>query len=158
MCHFYESAHHSHPLLPHQSGSLLSASPCMQPVTSTPLSICTVVTLISRPSFALSRSAPVCPPAVWPPAAAALLHINFLYNPFVVVILVFQDGMGKLHLNQDGIHLDGISEFFLPFYVNEIQSRRVSCSFWSGLLINTLVSAWGDPFKAADEPELISQC
>lgn len=42
--------------------------------------------------------------------------------------------MGKLHLDQDSIRLEGISEFFLPLYVNEIQSRRVSCSQWSILL------------------------
>ncbi|XP_029695747.1 zeta-sarcoglycan-like isoform X2 [Takifugu rubripes] len=32
-------------------------------------------------------------------------------------------GMGNLRLGQDGIRLEGISEFFLPLYVNEIQSR-----------------------------------
>lgn len=36
--------------------------------------------------------------------------------------------MGKLRLSQGGLHLEGISEFFLPLYVSEIQSRRVSCS------------------------------
>ncbi|CAB1418850.1 unnamed protein product [Pleuronectes platessa] len=36
------------------------------------------------------------------------------------------DGMGNLHLNQDGIRLEGISEFLLPLYVNEIQSRKLS--------------------------------
>lgn len=41
---------------------------------------------------------------------------------------MFQDGMGNLQLNQDGIRLEGISEFLLPLYVNEIQSRKVSCS------------------------------
>lgn len=41
-------------------------------------------------------------------------------------MVVFQDGMGNLHLTQDGIHLEGISEFFLPLYMNEIQSRKVS--------------------------------
>lgn len=55
---------------------------------------------------------------------------------------LFQDGMGNLKLNQDGIRMEGISEFLLPLYVNEIQSRRVSCSLFSPasscLLINTL--------------------
>lgn len=40
----------------------------------------------------------------------------------------FQDGMGNLRLEQEGIRLEGISEFLLPLYVNEIRSRRVSCS------------------------------
>ena len=44
------------------------------------------------------------------------------------MVIVFQDGMGNLHLNQDGIRLEGISEFLLPLYVNEIQSRKVSFS------------------------------
>ncbi|KAA8582475.1 hypothetical protein FQN60_006146 [Etheostoma spectabile] len=39
---------------------------------------------------------------------------------------MFQDGMGNLQLKQDGIRLEGISEFLLPLYVNEIQSRRDS--------------------------------
>lgn len=43
-----------------------------------------------------------------------------------MAVVVFQDGMGNLRLSQDGIRLEGISEFFLPLYVNEIQSRRVS--------------------------------
>ncbi|XP_013889934.1 zeta-sarcoglycan [Austrofundulus limnaeus] len=36
------------------------------------------------------------------------------------------DGMGKLQLNQDGVNLEGVSEFQMPLYVNEIQSRRDS--------------------------------
>lgn len=36
--------------------------------------------------------------------------------------------MGNLRLEQEGIRLEGISEFLLPLYVNEIRSRRVSCS------------------------------
>lgn len=48
-----------------------------------------------------------------------------------MVIILFQDGMGNLQLNQEGIRLEGISEFFLPLYVNEIQSRKVSYSLWS---------------------------
>lgn len=47
-----------------------------------------------------------------------------------MVVIMFQDGMGNLQLKEDGIRLEGISEFFLPLYVNEIQSRRVSCSLW----------------------------
>jgi len=43
-----------------------------------------------------------------------------------MIMIHFQDGMGNLQLNEDGIHLAGVSEFQLPLYVNEIQSRRVS--------------------------------
>lgn len=42
-------------------------------------------------------------------------------------MFMLQDGMGSLQLKQDGIRLEGISEFLLPLYVNEIQSRRVNC-------------------------------
>lgn len=38
--------------------------------------------------------------------------------------------MGNLKLNQDGIRLEGIGEFLLPLYVNEIQSRGVSSSLF----------------------------
>lgn len=34
--------------------------------------------------------------------------------------------MGKLQLNQDQLHLEGVGEFQKPLYVNEIRSRRVS--------------------------------
>ena len=33
--------------------------------------------------------------------------------------------MGNLQLSQDGIRLEGFSEFLLPLYVKEIRSRRV---------------------------------
>ncbi|KAM7366227.1 hypothetical protein PAMP_015684 [Pampus punctatissimus] len=45
---------------------------------------------------------------------------------FLLGKVITSDGMGNLHLTQDGIRLEGISEFLLPFYVNEIQSRRDS--------------------------------
>lgn len=44
----------------------------------------------------------------------------------MMVLIIFQNGMGNLHLDQEGIHLDGISEFLLPLYVKQIQSRGVS--------------------------------
>lgn len=48
-----------------------------------------------------------------------------------MIMIMFQDGMGNLQLSQDGIRLEGISEFLLPVYVNEIQSRRVSFLYYS---------------------------
>ncbi|KAL0970506.1 hypothetical protein UPYG_G00242990 [Umbra pygmaea] len=33
------------------------------------------------------------------------------------------DGLGNLQLSQDGMRLEGVSDFILPLYVNEIQSR-----------------------------------
>ncbi|XP_044041077.1 zeta-sarcoglycan-like isoform X2 [Siniperca chuatsi] len=82
-------------------GSPQSASHCMQPVTLTPLNVCGIVTSMSCPTSSLSLSTAAHPPACL-------------------------DGMGNLQLKQDGIHLEGISEFLLPLYVNEIQSRSDS--------------------------------
>ncbi|MGH0146034.1 UNVERIFIED_CONTAM: hypothetical protein FKN15_041697, partial [Acipenser sinensis] len=36
------------------------------------------------------------------------------------------DGMGNLRVNKQGVRLEGISEFLLPLYVKEIQSRKDS--------------------------------
>lgn len=50
--------------------------------------------------------------------------VNLALTVWIIKVMNFSvDGMGKLHLNQDGIRLEGISEFLLPLYVNEIQSR-----------------------------------
>ncbi|KAG7243362.1 hypothetical protein INR49_011818 [Caranx melampygus] len=50
--------------------------------------------------------------------------VNLALTVWIIKVMNFSvDGMGKLHLNQDGIRLEGISEFPLPLYVNEIQSR-----------------------------------
>lgn len=39
-----------------------------------------------------------------------------------------QDGMGNLRVTKEGIRLEGVSEFLLPLYVKEINSRRVRFS------------------------------
>lgn len=39
--------------------------------------------------------------------------------------LSLQDGMGNLRVTKEGVRLEGVSEFLLPLYVKEIQSRRV---------------------------------
>lgn len=33
--------------------------------------------------------------------------------------------MGNLRVTKEGVRLEGVSEFLLPLYVKEIQSRRV---------------------------------
>ncbi|TKS68929.1 Zeta-sarcoglycan [Collichthys lucidus] len=35
-----------------------------------------------------------------------------------------EDGMGNLRVTKEGVRLEGVSEFLLPLYVKEIQSRR----------------------------------
>ncbi|TDG99781.1 hypothetical protein EPR50_G00197610 [Perca flavescens] len=53
--------------------------------------------------------------------------VNLALTVWIIKVMHFSvDGMGNLQLKQDGIRLDGISEFLLPLYVNEIQSRRDS--------------------------------
>ncbi|XP_070785858.1 zeta-sarcoglycan-like isoform X3 [Enoplosus armatus] len=53
--------------------------------------------------------------------------VNLALTVWIMKVMNFSvDGMGNLQLNQDGIRLEGISEFLLPLYVNEIQSRRDS--------------------------------
>ncbi|CAG5929257.1 unnamed protein product [Menidia menidia] len=50
--------------------------------------------------------------------------VNLALTVWIIKVMNFSvDGMGNLRLNQDGIHLEGVSEFLLPLYVNEIQSR-----------------------------------
>ncbi|XP_032400143.1 zeta-sarcoglycan isoform X1 [Etheostoma spectabile] len=53
--------------------------------------------------------------------------VNLALTVWIIKVMHFSvDGMGNLQLKQDGIRLEGISEFLLPLYVNEIQSRRDS--------------------------------
>ncbi|XP_054457465.1 zeta-sarcoglycan-like [Anoplopoma fimbria] len=53
--------------------------------------------------------------------------VNLALTVWIIKVMNFSvDGMGNLQLKQDGIRLEGISEFLLPLYVNEIQSRRDS--------------------------------
>ncbi|KAM4537440.1 zeta-sarcoglycan-like isoform 1-T3 [Odontesthes bonariensis] len=50
--------------------------------------------------------------------------VNLALTVWIIKVMNFSvDGMGNLQLNEDGIHLEGVSEFQLPLYVNEIQSR-----------------------------------
>ena len=77
-----------------------------------------------------------------------------------MVIILFQDGMGNLQLNQEGIRLEGVSEFILPLYVNEIQSRKVSLLPFVSSTTSTL--EWDDycfsfSFQASVWLVLISQ-
>ncbi|XP_061566442.1 zeta-sarcoglycan-like [Cololabis saira] len=56
-----------------------------------------------------------------------IIIVNLALTVWILKVMNFSvDGMGNLRLNQDGIHLDGVSEFLQPLYVNEIQSRRDS--------------------------------
>ncbi|XP_051284656.1 zeta-sarcoglycan-like isoform X1 [Dicentrarchus labrax] len=53
--------------------------------------------------------------------------VNLALTVWIIKVMNFSvGGMGNLQLSEDGIRLEGISEFVLPLYVNEIQSRRDS--------------------------------
>ncbi|XP_026154686.1 zeta-sarcoglycan-like [Mastacembelus armatus] len=53
--------------------------------------------------------------------------VNLALTVWIIKVMNFSvDGMGNLQLKKDGMHLEGISEFLLPLYVNEIQSRKDS--------------------------------
>ncbi|XP_075891599.1 zeta-sarcoglycan [Nelusetta ayraudi] len=57
----------------------------------------------------------------------ATMIVNLALTVWIIKVMnLSMDGMGNLHLSRDGIRLEGISEFFLPLYVNEIQSRKDS--------------------------------
>ncbi|XP_075999940.1 zeta-sarcoglycan-like isoform X1 [Genypterus blacodes] len=53
--------------------------------------------------------------------------VNLALTVWIIKVMNFSmDGMGNLQLKEDGIRLEGISEFLSPLYVSEIQSRRDS--------------------------------
>lgn len=53
--------------------------------------------------------------------------VNLALTVWIIKVMDFSvGGMGKLQLKQDGISLEGVGEFLLPLYVNQIQSRRDS--------------------------------
>nr|XP_046185581.1 zeta-sarcoglycan-like [Oncorhynchus gorbuscha] len=56
-----------------------------------------------------------------------IMIVNLALTVWIVKVMHFTvDGMGNLQVNGEGIRLEGISEFLLPLYVKEIQSRRAS--------------------------------
>ncbi|XP_026208914.1 zeta-sarcoglycan-like [Anabas testudineus] len=53
--------------------------------------------------------------------------VNLALTVWIIKVMNFSVvGMGNLQVNRDGIRLEGVSEFLLPLYVNEIRSRRDS--------------------------------
>uniref|UniRef100_A0A3B3QSN8 Sarcoglycan zeta n=1 Tax=Paramormyrops kingsleyae TaxID=1676925 RepID=A0A3B3QSN8_9TELE len=52
--------------------------------------------------------------------------VNLALTIWILKVMNFTvDGMGNLRVTKQGIHLEGVSEFLLPLYVKEIQSRKV---------------------------------
>uniref|UniRef100_A0A8C2X2F4 Sarcoglycan zeta n=1 Tax=Cyclopterus lumpus TaxID=8103 RepID=A0A8C2X2F4_CYCLU len=69
--------------------------------------------------------------------------VNLALTVWIIKVMNFSvEGMGSLQLKQDGIRLEGISEFLLPLYVNEIQSRRVNCLLRSSQLLKLACSVY----------------
>ncbi|CAL8241931.1 unnamed protein product [Merluccius merluccius] len=51
--------------------------------------------------------------------------VNLALTVWIIKVMnLSTGGMGNLQLSQEGIRLEGFSEFLLPLYVKEIQSRR----------------------------------
>ncbi|XP_041079496.1 zeta-sarcoglycan-like isoform X2 [Polyodon spathula] len=56
-----------------------------------------------------------------------IMIVNLALTIWILKVMNFTvDGMGNLRVNKQGIRLEGISEFLLPLYVKEIQSRKDS--------------------------------
>ncbi|XP_048827767.1 zeta-sarcoglycan-like [Brienomyrus brachyistius] len=56
-----------------------------------------------------------------------IMIVNLALTIWILKVMNFTvDGMGTLRVNKQGIRLEGISEFLLPLYVKEIQSRKDS--------------------------------
>lgn len=54
----------------------------------------------------------------------ALLVVNLALTIWILKVMWFSPiGMGYLHVKQDGLRLEGESEFLFPLYVKEIRSR-----------------------------------
>ncbi|XP_060771863.1 zeta-sarcoglycan isoform X2 [Neoarius graeffei] len=53
--------------------------------------------------------------------------VNLALTIWILKVMNFTvDGMGNLRVTKEGVRLEGVSEFLLPLYVKEIQSRRDS--------------------------------
>ncbi|XP_048852459.1 zeta-sarcoglycan isoform X1 [Brienomyrus brachyistius] len=53
--------------------------------------------------------------------------VNLALTIWILKVMNFTvDGMGNLRVTKQGIRLEGVSEFLLPLYVKEIQSRKDS--------------------------------
>ncbi|KAK2919175.1 hypothetical protein Q8A73_003546, partial [Channa argus] len=51
--------------------------------------------------------------------------VNLALTIWILKVMNFTpDGMGNLRVTKEGVRLEGVSEFLLPLYVKEIQSRR----------------------------------
>ncbi|XP_058853755.1 zeta-sarcoglycan-like [Acipenser ruthenus] len=56
-----------------------------------------------------------------------IMIVNLALTIWILKVMNFTvDGMGNLRVNKQGVRLEGISEFLLPLYVKEIQSRKDS--------------------------------
>uniref|UniRef100_A0A1A8HCZ4 Sarcoglycan, zeta n=1 Tax=Nothobranchius korthausae TaxID=1143690 RepID=A0A1A8HCZ4_9TELE len=53
--------------------------------------------------------------------------VNLALTIWILKVMNFTpDGMGNMRVTKEGVRLEGVSEFLLPLYVKEIQSRRDS--------------------------------
>ncbi|KAL4641481.1 zeta-sarcoglycan-like [Arapaima gigas] len=58
---------------------------------------------------------------------AVVMIMNMALTIWILKVMNFTlDGMGSLKVSEQGVQLEGVSEFLLPLYVKEIQSRKDS--------------------------------
>ena len=50
---------------------------------------------------------------------------TLLQDVFMPWVIIFQDGMGKLHVTGDGVRLKGVAEFIEPLLTSNITSDEV---------------------------------
>lgn len=55
-----------------------------------------------------------------------MLKMLMLIQTGKMLFYVLQEGMGYLQVTEDGVRLEGESEFLFPLYAEEIDSREVS--------------------------------
>ncbi|XP_054634901.1 zeta-sarcoglycan isoform X1 [Dunckerocampus dactyliophorus] len=99
--------------------------------------------LAAQPNSLHHRGASVCGAQVYPAVGIygwrkrclyffillllVTMIVNLALTIWILKVMNFTpDGMGNLRVTKEGVRLEGVSEFLLPLYVKEIQSRRDS--------------------------------
>ncbi|TMS23325.1 Zeta-sarcoglycan [Larimichthys crocea] len=72
--------------------------------------------------------------------------VNLALTIWILKVMNFTpDGMGNLRVTKEGVRLEGVSEFLLPLYVKEIQSRRAISSLLEDVEISPTFSEVSAP-------------
>ncbi|XP_057698593.1 zeta-sarcoglycan isoform X2 [Corythoichthys intestinalis] len=99
--------------------------------------------LAAQPNSLHQRGSSVCAAQVYPAVGiygwrkrclyffilllVVTMIVNLALTIWILKVMNFTpEGMGNLRVTKEGVRLEGVSEFLLPLYVKEIQSRRDS--------------------------------